>query len=68
MNVDNDDDDDHDVTDYDYDANFGIVMNESDLQRAGGAKEPPSYDYSHFDVLNAVSTSDLLTVTPRSIH
>ena len=54
MNVDDDDDDDHDVTDYDYDANFGIVMNENDLQRAAGAKEPPSYDYSHFDVYNAV--------------
>ena len=53
------DDDASEVTDYDYDANFGVVLNENELappdfEDPAAPKAPPSYDYSHFDVYNAV--------------
>ena len=51
----------HQVTYYDYDANFGVVLNETDasspdFQDLGqlSPNAPPSYDYSHFDVYNQV--------------
>ena len=47
------------MTDYDYDANFGVVMNENDLDQIS-AKDPPSYDYSHFDLYSAVGTYNYL--------
>ena len=47
------------MTDYDYDANFGVVMNENDLDQVS-AKDPPSYDYSHFDLYSAVGTYNYL--------
>ena len=48
------------ATYYDYDANFGVVLNETenpspDFEDLQTARVPPSYDYSHFEVYNGVS-------------
>jgi hypothetical protein len=47
------------VTYYDYDANFGVVLNETESPSLDfedpAYRVPPSYDYSHFDVYNTVS-------------
>ena len=47
---------------YDYDANFGVVLNETENPSLDfedpslqSPRVPPSYDYSHFEVYNAVS-------------
>jgi hypothetical protein len=68
------DDDAAEVTDYDYDANFGVVLNENELpppdfEDQAAPKAPPSYDYSHFDVYNAVSTmeADFKLTKPKSL-